>query len=655
MSERAMHAKSGDHSEDPALARHIEATNWRKQVNRRSYDDMSLPTRPFDRTIAELEAMLNDAQTRVTEYEQSTSWRVTAPLRWIKRHISLPSRVDPPSTTAPPTTPYPFSDYAIWVSQDEAACQVAIRPAAIGRTSAFTPRLTMILTAIGQPQDALAATLESLRGHILPPCSLVATCESTGPGREMLERFASSEPHASVLILCDETTAAASKAAALATVETEFLCFLDPPDQIAPTAIRLICEVIALNPETELIFTDEDSLDASGHRSDPFFKPGWDPELQQAGDLLGRLLVLRGDTLRRIDLPTDTSGSDWFQELGERAAAACRPDRIHHIAAILYHRIAEKRPVATDPPGQSEHDYRIDAGSGPSARWKRVRHAIPVVPPMVTLIVPTRDRANLLRTCADGLLNRTDYPNIELLIINNDTQEPDAIKLLRTFEADERVRILSLPGPFNWSSLNNAGAHAARGDILVLLNNDIAILHNNWLGELVSHALRPEIGAVGAKLLYPDGTLQHAGLVIDTDGAAKHILRYAPADTECLNGVLQVARSVSAVTGACLAVRRNTFFEVGGFDESLAVACNDVDFCLRLRAHGYRNVWTPFAVLEHREMASRGPDSTPAMRARAASEINRLSRDWGSTIFVDPYFNPNLVLMDEQPRIVRRA
>jgi GT2 family glycosyltransferase len=443
----------------------------------------------------------------------------------------------------------------------------------------------------------------------------------------MLGCYAQSEPNVTVLTLPEGTTAGAARAAASHHADADFIGFLDLPDRIAPAAVGLIDAVIALDPQAELIFGDEDVLDRPGQRSDPFFKPGWDPELHSAGDLLGPLLIVRRDVLNRIQPWPEVES---LRLLGQRAVTACRTDRIRHIPAVLCHRAAPE-PIA--------------------ARWTSQRHAVPRPAPLVSLIVPTKNRADLLRTCVDGVLNGTDYSDIELLILDNGTEEPEAVGLLHELASHDRVRVLALPGPFNWSALNNAGARAARGDILVLMNNDIAILQPDWLDEMVAQAARPEIGAVGAKLLYPDGALEHAGIVIVADGVPQHLFRRAPADTTFLNGTLKAVRSVSVVTGACLAVRRRSFFEVGGLDEGLAVSCNDVDLCLRLLAHGYRNVWTPFAVLEHREMASRGPDRTPAMRARTAAELDRLSGTWGSAAVSDGYFNPNLELVGEQPQL----
>ncbi len=189
--------------------------------------------------------------------------------------------------------------------------------------------------------------------------------------------------------------------------------------------------------------------------------------------------------------------------------------------------------------------------------------------------------------------------------------------------------------------------------MLVLLNNDIAVLQPDWLTVLVSHALQPGIGAVGAKLLYPDGRFQHAGLTTDSTGIPRHLFRFAPGDDDGAFDLLALAREVWGVTGACLAMRRDIFFAVGGLNEALPVAYNDVELCLRLTAHGYRLVWTPWSVVEHRELASRPPDHSAGRQAQVREERDRLLRDWGGFVLQDPFLNPNLRLLEEQPCLVQ--
>ena len=270
-------------------------------------------------------------------------------------------------------------------------------------------------------------------------------------------------------------------------------------------------------------------------------------------------------------------------------------------------------------------------------------------PPLVSIIIPTRDRAALLARCTDGVLHRTDYAPIELLIVDNESRERRAARLLTRLATDPRVRILPYPGPFNWSAMNNAAVHAARGEIVVLLNNDIEIADPAWLCEMVTLAQRPDIGIVGARLLYPDGTLQHAGMTIGPGAVAVHLCRGAARHDPGHGGMLRYTRSVAAVTGACMAMRRAVFDAVGGLETAhLAVTNNDLDLCLRVRARGWRVVCTPRAELYHLDAASRGPELGAGQFARVQRERAYLVRRWGALAEHDPYLNPNLATVNGQ-------
>jgi GT2 family glycosyltransferase len=272
----------------------------------------------------------------------------------------------------------------------------------------------------------------------------------------------------------------------------------------------------------------------------------------------------------------------------------------------------------------------------------------PVPLPLVSVIVPARDRAALLARCAHGVLHGTDYPAIELLVLDNGSRTVRMRRLLRRLGQDRRVRVLDAPGPFNWSALNNAGVRAARGEIVVLLNSDTAVADPGWLRHLVVQALRPGVGAVGAKLLYPNGTVQHAGISLGPGAQAVHLMRHARADDPAHRGLLARTRSVAAVTGACLAMRRSLFLGVGGLDETLPVTGSDVDLCLRLRSLGYRVVWRADAVLFHHESATRGLDATAAARTRIAAERLYLLRRWGMLAEHDPCLGPNLTVVGDR-------
>ena len=262
--------------------------------------------------------------------------------------------------------------------------------------------------------------------------------------------------------------------------------------------------------------------------------------------------------------------------------------------------------------------------------------------PRVSLIIPTRDSADLLENCIRSIRSKTRYDNYEILIVDNGSIEEKTKKLFGNLGSDPAIRILPRPEPFNFSRLNNAAAREATGDILGLINNDIEVTREDWLDEMVALAMRPETGCVGAKLLYPDGRIQHGGIMLGVYTLAGHAHRFAPADAPGYLDRLSTVQNVSAVTAACLLVRKQIFDQVGGLDENLAVAFNDVDFCLKVGAAGYRNVWTPFAELTHHELVSRGRDFTPAKARRFADEYATMQQRWGAQLLNDPYYSPHL-------------
>ncbi|WP_267428703.1 glycosyltransferase, partial [Methylobacterium sp. GC_Met_2] len=269
----------------------------------------------------------------------------------------------------------------------------------------------------------------------------------------------------------------------------------------------------------------------------------------------------------------------------------------------------------------------------------RVEHPLPDPPPLASLIVPTRDRLDLLRPCLDSLRSCTDWPAIEILVCDNDSREPETLAYLVDLERQGRGHVVPCPGPFNFAAMNNAAAARARGRLLVFINNDVEAFQPDWLTLMAREALRPDVGAVGAKLLDGEGRIQHGGIVLGTGGLVTHGHRHFPGDAPGYRAALQATHAVSAVTAACLVVEADTFRAVGGFDDAaFAVDFNDVDLCLRLNAAGYRTLLVPGAVLHHREAASRR--WTPEARARHAREIAALKTRWGPLLAQDPHYHP---------------
>jgi GT2 family glycosyltransferase len=277
----------------------------------------------------------------------------------------------------------------------------------------------------------------------------------------------------------------------------------------------------------------------------------------------------------------------------------------------------------------------------------RVRYPLPIELPLVSIIIPTRDRADILGVCLESVLQKTSYPHFEIIVVDNGSVEAKTQQLLDR-QPKDKVRVVRDDAPFNYSRLNNLAVQAAKGEVVCLMNNDIEVLTPDWLEEMLSFALQPDIGCVGARLWYPgNGGLQHGGVILGIGGIAGHSHKYLPRRHSGYLGRAVLHQSFSAVTAACLLVRREIWEKVQGLDESFAVAFNDVDFCLRVRETGYRNVWTPYAEMIHHESVSRGPEDNPEKVARFQGEIKRMHERWGDALSSDPAYSVNLTYVHE--------
>ena len=459
-------------------------------------------------------------------------------------------------------------------------------------------------------------------------------------------------------------------------VDADILLFLPDGVRLAPIALEAIARAFADAPEVALVYTDEDQVDARGRRFAPWFKPDWDPDWMAARDLIDVTGAYRRWVIDQIGL-AEARGLAASGELGRRAVSMVEAGEIRHIPAVLFHvgipvpswpdltRPSSRRGLHGVTGGTRAAGTKRIAGSSPAMTGEggpgltvgggaAITGEVGAPSPLVTVIVPTRDRARLLERCADGVLHGTDYAPLELLIVDNDSRQHRTLRMLRRLCLDPRVRVLPFPGAFNWSAMNNAAVRVARGEVIVLLNNDVEVLDPGWLRHMVSLALRSDTGVVGARLLFPDGTVQHAGITLGPGGMAEHVLHRATGDARGYQDMLAVTRTVAAVTGACMAMRRAVFDAVGGFEEvHLGVSYNDVDFCLRVRAKGWRVVCTPLAELRHHEAMSRGPDATAAQLDRVRSERTYLLASWGAAAERDPYLGPNLTTIGGDPVLAR--
>jgi O-antigen biosynthesis protein len=559
-------------------------------------------------------------------------------------------------------------DYKQWVDTYDSMTPVMRRN--IQRRIAgfsYLPTISVVVPVWNTPERWLRAALNSVRNQLYPAWELcIADDASSEPHvRKILAEYAGLDERIKVVFRDTNGHISAASNSALELVSGDFVTFLDHDDELAEHALFAIVETLNRRQDLDLIYSDEDKIDQRGKRFDPAFKPDWSPELLRQQNYICHLTAYRTELVRKAGgLRIGLEGSQ-DHDLVLRVSELTSPDRICHIPAILYHwrsipgSIADNtsvKPYAQTAGERAVRDSLLAKGvdahvaSGAIAATYRVHYALPVPPPLVSIIIPTRDRHDLLRQCIGSIQARSSYTRYELIVVDNQSEELETLAYLRELGESGTARVLNYNRPFNYSALNNEAVKEAKGELICLLNNDVEVLSSGWLTELVGLALQPGVGAVGAKLYYPDGTIQHAGVVTGLFGLAGHAYRFSARGTPGYFGQLLLAREVSAVTAACLVVRRSTFLEVGGLNEvELKVAFNDVDFCLRVRELGYRNMWTPYAELVHHESATRGSDEAPEKRLRFARETAYMRKRWAHVLPNDPHHNPNLALDTDVP------
>jgi glycosyltransferase involved in cell wall biosynthesis len=548
-------------------------------------------------------------------------------------------------------------DYASWrvrnaVIFDDDAERLRTR---IDEHFGGSPPLISIVMPVYAPSERwLTSAIDSMRAQVYENWQLCIV-DDASPGtsiRRLLYDAAASDKRIRVGFREENGHIAAATNDALDLATGEFVGFMDHDDELAPYALA----VVALSSDdADILYTDEDKVDATGRHFDPHCKPPWNPELLLGQNYMSHLTVMRRSLVESVGrLRAGFDGSQ-DHDLLLRATAETPSDRIVHVPYVAYHwrAIAGSTAHAAD-----EKSYTEDASTralvdrlghgwevGPAAAPTAYRCTPPLVDfPLVSIIIPTRDGIDLLRQCTESLA-RTTYPAFEIIIVDNDSTDPDTLRWLDAFDNGHDHRVLRHPGAFNFSAVNNAAARAANGELLCLLNNDTEVIEPGWLNEMVRWIQQPEIGVVGAKLLYPNDTVQHAGVVLGLGGLAGHGHHELGRDEFGYFSRLTLTHEVGAVTGACLLTRRAIWDELGGLDEELAVAFNDIDYCLRVRHDaGQRILWTPHALLYHHESVSRGAEDDPVKVARFNAEVDRVMDRWADRLAEDPAYSPNLSL-----------
>lgn len=545
-------------------------------------------------------------------------------------------------------------DYHAWIREHEPDDAELDKQREEARSFTYRPLVSIIVPVYNTDRDMLIRMLESVLAQTYEDWEL---CIADGHSkevdvREILMMYMERYGKIKVSFLEVNGHISGNSNEALALAEGEFVAFLDHDDELAPSALYEVVKLLNHHPELDFIYSDEDKIDEQGKRTAPFFKPDWSPDLLYSVNYVCHLAVLRTSLVKR--LRGFRSGYEGSQDYDLFLRASAVTSMIGHVPRILYHWRMHEHSTSGDV---SRKDYADRAGRaaladvlkrsladvyvtpGQAATNYRVRYPLKG-DPLVSIIIPFRDKVDLLKTCVGSIMSKSGRTNYELLLVSNGSREDWTHQYLDAIGKHPGVRVLGFDEEFNYARINNFGALHARGDYLLFLNNDTEVISEHWLQSMLEHAQRKEIGAVGCKLLFPDGTIQHAGVVVGMTGYAGHVFAGLPDHSFTYFGSTDFERNVLAVTGACMMVRKEVFEGVGGFNEQFVLCGNDVDLCLRIHERGFRNLYTPYAVLYHYESASRRSTPIPATDFRASLESYAKYLASG-----DPFYNQNLTLL----------
>jgi glycosyltransferase involved in cell wall biosynthesis/2-polyprenyl-3-methyl-5-hydroxy-6-metoxy-1,4-benzoquinol methylase len=526
-----------------------------------------------------------------------------------------------------------------------------------------SPKIAILMPVYNPDKACLVNAIESVINQVYSNFELCIADDASTESyvQEVLREYSEKDSRIKVSFRDNNGHISAASNSALALVDAEYVALMDHDDLLTADALFWVAKTIDQNPEVQLIYSDEDKMDLQGKRFAPYFKPDWNPELFLSHNFICHLGVYKTEKVRVLGGFDSALDGAQDYDLALRFVDQLNANQIVHIPRILYHWRAVEGSTAN---GVHEKPYAESAIAkavkndlqrrGRSAEVLahstlhgalRVRYQLPDTIPLVSIVIPTRNGFNLLRRCVDSIIRKTKYSNYEIIIIDNGSDDFVAVRYLQRLQEENQVKIIRDDSHFNYAALNNKAVTQAKGEVIALLNNDLEVINDDWLDEMVSHVVHSEVGAVGAKLYYPDDTIQHAGVIVGLGGVAGHSHKHFPRNNAGHCGRLLLVQNLTAVTAACLLVRKEVFDSVGGFDEkNLSVAFNDVDLCLRIQEKGFNNVWTPYAELYHYESATRGYEDTPEKQARFNKEVSYMKQRWGNALLVDPAYNPNLTL-----------
>ena len=548
-------------------------------------------------------------------------------------------------------------DYDLWIRRQGPGR----REAREQRRQKFerNPLFSVVIPLYNTPRPFLKEIVDSVLGQTYQNTELCLADGSQGDEIwKWLRRHYPKEKRIRYRKLSENRGISENTNAAVKMARGEFIFFADHDDVLTRDALYEAAKAVNEDPEIDVIYTDEDKVNRSGTAYfAPHFKPDFSMELLCCNNYICHLFGVRRDVLKKAGLLNPAYDGAQDYDLVLRCCE--KAGRICHIPKVLYHWRTHPASTAGNPDSKK---YAFEAGRrAVQAHYERIGLAARVEntdllgryrtyyemekSPRITILIPNRDHGEDLKRCVLSIQEKTTYENYEILVIENNSQERETFELYGQLQKEGRVRVITWEHPFQYAALHNFAVKEAQGAYLVFLNNDTEVISEGWLEEMLGICQKPQVGAVGAKLFYPDGTIQHAGVILGLGGVAGHIYAGFPGDKDGYAARLVSVQDLSAVTGACMMTKKDVYLKIGGMDESFAVAYNDVDYCLRLREAGYGVVFTPYARLYHYESKTRGYEDTAEKKKRLEKETREFEKRWGGLLEKgDPFYNPNLSL-----------
>jgi glycosyltransferase involved in cell wall biosynthesis len=516
----------------------------------------------------------------------------------------------------------------------------------------YRPKISLITTAFNMEERWLRVSIEAAIRQLYDNWELcIAAGDPTDAQvKAALDEYARKDDRIKITFLQQDTGIAGSSNAALSMATGELIGLVGDGDELSPGAIYEIVKLLNENEDIDFIYTDEDRILADGRRCDPQFKPDWSPDLLRSYNYIGHFAAIRKELLDEVaGFRKGLDGAenyDLFLRITERTL------KVAHIPKVLYHMTSAglARSYANEKRALKEHLARtglsgeVDDGAFPGAY--RVKYEIKGSP-RVTIVIPTKDKMDILKKCLESILDKSTYENYEILVVDNQSTEAGTFRYYETLQNNAKVRVIKYDRPFNFAAINNYAVQYVDSEYIIFLNNDTEVISADWIETMLGFARREDVGVVGALLYHPDDTIQHAGVIVGINGITGHPFKNLARKSLGYMGRAKVSQNLSAVTGACLVTKKCVFEEAGGFDEVYSYGFNDIDLCLKLRAKGYVVVYTPNAELYHYEFATRGgEDKTPVQLKRHMTEISVFLERWRTVIERgDPYYNRNLSLI----------